>query len=133
MKFIEGDCFVTSHYMKCVVKDGFEKVFEALSREFGTVYARKFGETGESPSGIVLGEHYFFRAENDAAVLITSESLSSGDTRVEIISCAGGKGLLDVSWGAHSAYVSQVKNFLTDSGFDLVIEEGIPYYGSRAS
>jgi hypothetical protein len=54
---------VTSHSVRCVVKDSFEKIFEASSKEFGTIYARKFGKTVESTSGIVLCEHYFFRVE----------------------------------------------------------------------
>jgi predicted component of type VI protein secretion system len=104
-----------------------------MGREFETVYARRFGETGESPSGIVLGEHYFFKAENDAVVLIMLDSLSPGETKVGIISCAGGNGLLEVSCGAHSAYVSDVKNYLTDSGFDVLIEEEIPYFCESSS
>jgi hypothetical protein len=57
------------------------------------------------------------------------EGLSTSETRVEIISCTDGKGLFEVSWGAHSAYMSDVKNFLTDSGLGLVVENQIPYFG----
>jgi hypothetical protein len=31
MEFLEGGCLVRSHYVRCVVKDSFERIFEALS------------------------------------------------------------------------------------------------------
>lgn len=46
-----------------------------------------------SLAGVILGEHYFFRVENDAALLITLEEVSGAETRLEIIACAAGSGL----------------------------------------
>jgi hypothetical protein len=117
--------------MRCLVKGSFAGVFEALSEAFGNIYARKFGKVEGNVSGIVLGEHYFFRVENAAAVLITVEEASYSETRVEIISCAGGHGLLDLSYGAHSDYVRNVMNFIQHSGFGVTVEEEISYFGRK--
>jgi hypothetical protein len=54
---------------------------------------------------LILGEQYFFRTGGDAAVLILLEERLEGETRVEIISWAGGEGLFSISKGAHAAYV----------------------------
>jgi predicted component of type VI protein secretion system len=81
------------------VKSPFESVFQALKAEFGDIYAREFGKPGESLRGVILGEHYFFRVENDAALLVTLEEASSAETRIEIIACAAGHGLMgDLLW-----------------------------------
>jgi len=89
---------MTSHYLRCTAKGSFEDIFQLLSMEFGNVYAKKFGTMGESSKGIVFGEQYFFRVSNDAALLITLEEISIGETRLEIIACAAGKGLRNHLW-----------------------------------
>ncbi len=119
---------MTSHYLRCMVRDSFDKVFEALSSEFGDIYARKVGKPGESLRGVILGEHYFFRVENDAALLVTLEEVSDGETRIELIACAAGKGLMDVSYGAHDSYVHTVQDFLVKSGFQVEVEKEISYF-----
>lgn len=119
---------MSSHYLKCVVKGSFENVFEVLSKAFGNVYAKKFGESREPSKGIILGEEYFFRVNSDVAVLIILEERSVEETEIEIISCAGGAGLAGVSYSAHSAYTHKVKDFLIDSGFKVDVKEEIPYF-----
>lgn len=91
--------FMTSHYLRCTAKGSFEDIFQRLSMKFGNVYAKKFGTMGESLKGIIFGEQYFFRVSNDAALLITLEEISIGETRLEIIACAAGKGLLGILTG----------------------------------
>ena len=113
--------------------DGFDRVFDALSRQFGNIYARRFYEDGESPRGVILDEHYFFRVSNDAALLITLEQVSSGQTRVELIACAAGAGMMDLSYGAHDSYVNMAKDFLTQSGFRLEVEKEISYFDRSSS
>jgi hypothetical protein len=119
---------MTSHYLRCNVKSPFENVFQALSAEFGDIYARKSGKSGESLKGVILGEHYFFRVENDAALLITLEQASDNETKVEIIACAAGKGLMGISYGAHDSYVHRVEDFLANSGFSIEVEKEISYF-----
>lgn len=119
---------MTSHYMRCMIKDSFDKVFEALSSQFGDIYARKLGKPGESLRGVILGEHYFFRVENDAALLVTLEEFSDGETRIELIACAAGKGLMDIDYGAHDSYVHTVEDFLVKSGFPVEVEKEISYF-----
>jgi hypothetical protein len=119
---------MTSHYMRCNVKSPFENVFQALSAEFGDIYARKFGKSGELLKGVILGEHYFFRVENDAALLVTLDQASDNETKVEIIACAAGKGLMGISYGAHDSYVHSVEDFLANSGFSIEVEKEISYF-----
>ena len=85
---------MTSHYLRCNVGGSFESVFQTLSAEFGDIYSRKLGKPRESLRGVILGEHYFFRIENNAAMLVTLEEVSDNETRAEIIACAAGHGLL---------------------------------------
>jgi UDP-N-acetylglucosamine enolpyruvyl transferase len=96
--------------------------------EFGNVYAKKFGAMGESLKGIIFGEQYFFRVSNDAALMITLEEISVGETRLEIIACAAGKGLLGISYGAHATYVHNVEDVLRSQGFSVVPEKEISYF-----
>jgi predicted component of type VI protein secretion system len=119
---------MTSHYLRCNIKSPFESVFQALSGEFGDIYAREFGKSGESLKGVILGEHYFFRVKNDAALLVTMEQASDNETRVEIIACAAGEGLMGISYGAHDSYVHSVEDFLVKSGFSVEIEKEISYF-----
>ena len=121
-------CFMTSHYLSCTAKGSFEDIFQRLSMEFGNVYAKKFGTMGEFLKGIIFGEQYFFRVSNDAALLITLEEVSIGETRLEIIACAAGKGLLGISYGAHATYVHNVEDCLRSQGFSVVPEKEISYF-----
>ena len=124
---------MTSHYLRCIVNGSFEKVFQELGAEFGDIYARRFGRAGESLAGVILGEHYFFRVENDAALLITLEEVSGAETRLEIIACAAGSGLLGFSYGAHDSYVHTVEDFLTKSGLAVQVEQETSYFGRSGS
>jgi hypothetical protein len=119
---------VTSHYLRCIVKDSFDKVFEVLSDNFGEIYGKKFYKLGESPRGVILGEHYFFRVSNAAALLVTLEEVSDRETRIELIACAAGRGLTDVSYGAHDSYVHTVEDYLVQSGFHVEVEKEISYF-----
>lgn len=119
---------MTSHYLRCTVNGSFERVFQELGAEFGDIYARRFGRAGESLAGVILGEHYFFRVENDAALLITLEEVSGAETRLEIIACAAGSGLLGFSYGAHDSYVHTVEDFLTKSGLAVQVEQETSYF-----
>jgi hypothetical protein len=121
---------MSSHYIRCVVKGSFENVFEVLSKAFGNVYAKRFSSSCELSKGIILGEEYFFRVSSDVAILIILEERSVEETEVEIISCAGGTGLISISYGAHSAYAHKVKDFLADSSFKMEVKEEIPNFTS---
>lgn len=119
---------MTSHYLSGIVKSSFETVFEAVGKAFGNVHINKFGETGKSRIGLVLGEKFFLRVKSDVAVLITLKELSSDETNLEVLSCAGGKGIVSISYAAHEAYVHDVRNFLTNSGFKIDSEKEIPHF-----
>lgn len=117
---------MTSHYFYCIVANSFDATFTALNRAFGNVYSSRFGKTLQS--GVILGEQWYFRVTSDVAVLILLKELSSAETEIEVVSCAGGAGYLAVSYSAHSSYVHKVRNFLIDSGFKIENEREIPYY-----
>jgi hypothetical protein len=119
---------MTSHYLGCTVKASFENVFDALSNAYGNIYAKKYGRMNEPSVGFILGEHFFFRASSDAAVLIILRALSPLETKAEIISWAGGTGMLSISYGAHSAFVHEVKNSLLNAGFKVEQEEEVSYF-----
>lgn len=119
---------MTSHYLSGIVKSSFETVFEAVGKAFGNVYLNKFGENGESRVGLVLGEKFFLRVSSDVAVLIILKELSSDKTNIEVISCAGGKGILSISYASHEAYVHDVRNFLKNSGFKIDSEKEISHF-----
>ena len=86
-----------------------------------------------SLAGVILGEHYFFRVENDAALLITLEEVSGVEMRLEIIACAAGSGLLGFSYGAHDSYVHTVEDFLTKSGLAVQVEQETSYFSRSAT
>lgn len=88
---------MTSHYMECIVKDSLERVFEAVSEKFGNVYAKKLSDMNTARVGVILGEQWFFRVNSDVAVLITLKEVSTTQTKLEAVSCAGGAGLISIS------------------------------------
>ena len=120
---------MTSHYMRCIVKSSFENLFEALSKAFGNIYSKKIRKADGLSMGVILGEEYFFRVNSDVAVTIILEETPFNETKVEIISYAGGTGYLGISYSAHSAYVHDVKDFLTHAGFEILVEKEISYFG----
>jgi len=94
------------HYIKCMVEAPFNSIFEALEREFGNIYARKFSDNEEI--GVILGERYFLRVNSDVAITILLTSMSNEKTEVEIISSAGGTGMMEMTWNAHKTFASEV-------------------------
>ena len=122
---------MTSHYARCLVEAPFDLVFESLKQGFGNVYSNQFTFGDSRGVGVVLGEQYFFRVNSDVAVAVILQTASKDTTVLEIISCAGGTGMLEVSYAAHKAYVSDVKKHLKSGGFTVKVEEEVPYYSSR--
>jgi predicted component of type VI protein secretion system len=110
------------------VNGPFDKVFQELGTEFGDIYAKKFGKAGEPSTGVILGEHFFFRVKNDAALLITLEEITGTETKLEIIACAAGEGLLGITYGAHDSYVHTVEDFLTKQGLTVQVEQETSYF-----
>jgi hypothetical protein len=121
---------LTSHYAKCTVEAPFNSVFESLRQGFGNVYSRKFSFGDGHSVGVILGEQYFFRVNSDVAIAVILQTTDKDTTVVEIISDAGGTGMLEVSYAAHKAYVSDVKNYLSKN-FTVKVEEEIPYYSGK--
>jgi hypothetical protein len=122
---------LTSHYARCIVEAPFDSVFESLRQGFGNVYSRKFSFGDGHSVGVILGEQYFFRVNSDVAIAVILQTADKDTTILEIISCAGGAGMLEISYAAHKAYVSDVKKYLESRNFTVKVEEEVPYYSSR--
>jgi len=122
---------LTSHYARCVVEAPFDSVFESLKQGFGNVYSNQFTLNESLSVGVILGEQYFFRVNSDAAITIVLKTADKDTTVLEIISCAGGAGMLEISYAAHKAYVSDVKKYLKNRNFTVKVEEEVPYYSSK--
>jgi hypothetical protein len=113
------------HYTKCAVEAPFTQVFEALKREFGNIYAKRF--SGDREIGLILGQQCFLRVNSDVAIAIILQSAGNEKTTVEIISSAGTIGMLGMTWNAHKAFASKVKEHLTRE-FKSKTEQEISYF-----
>jgi len=113
------------HYIKCAVEASFTQVFEALKREFGNIYAKRF--PGHNKIGVILGQQYFLRVNSDVAISIILQSAGDEKTTVEIISSAGAAGMLGITWNAHKAFASKVKEYLAHE-FKSKTEQEISYF-----
>jgi hypothetical protein len=119
---------LTSHYAKCAIYASFDSVFESLQKRFGNVYSNRFTFNDYHSVGVILGEQFFFRVKSDAAITLILQNTSKDKTVLEIISCAGGTGMLEISYGAHKAYVSDVIKYLESNNITITVDEEIPYY-----
>jgi len=99
------------HYIRCVVEASFNSVLEDLEREFGNIYARRFSDS--EGIGVILGERYFLGVNSDVAITILLKSINNEKTEVEIISSAGGTGMMEMTWNAHKTFASEVAERLT--------------------
>lgn len=122
---------LTSHYARCTIEAPFDSAFESLRQGFGNVYSRQFTFGDGHSVGVILGEQYFFRVNSDVAVAVILQTVNKDTTVLEIISCAGGTGMLEVSYAAHKAYISDVMKYLKSKNFTVKVEEEVPYYSSR--
>jgi hypothetical protein len=73
-----------------------------LRQGFGNVYSRQFSFSDGRNAGVILGEQYFFRVNSDVAVAVILQTADKDTTVLEIISCAGGAGMLEISHAAQS-------------------------------
>ncbi|MCW4010716.1 MAG: hypothetical protein NWF05_08870 [Candidatus Bathyarchaeota archaeon] len=122
---------MTSHYMLCKVSGSFEQLAQYLSRYFGNIHSEQWGES-EGRTAVILGESYFVRANSNAAVLMVLKEAGASETDLEIISCAGASGVLEISWGAHGAYVHRIRDSLQRAGFTLEVIKETPNYDASA-
>jgi hypothetical protein len=113
--------------MSCKVSCSFEQVTQYLTKYFGTTHNEQW-KTPEGKIAVILGESYYIRANSNAAILIIVKETSELETNLELISCAGASGVLEISWGAHGAYVKRIKNSLENAGFSVEVTKEIPNY-----
>lgn len=121
-----------SHYMLCKVSGSFEHIAQYLSKYFGNIHHEQLN-TPQGRAVIILGESYFIRANSNAAILMVLKEVSASETSLELISCAGASGVLEISWGAHNSYVHRIKDSLQRAGMKADVINEIPNYESTAS
>ncbi|MCW4022261.1 MAG: hypothetical protein NWF02_03760 [Candidatus Bathyarchaeota archaeon] len=105
----------------------FEQVTQYLIKYFGTIHNEQWN-TPEGKIAVILGETYYIRANSNAAMLIIAKETGDSQTDLELISCAGTSGVLELSWGAHGAYVKRIKASLENAGFIVEVNKEIPNY-----
>ncbi len=124
---------MTSHYMLCRVGGSFEQVAQYLGKYFGNIHNEQW-RTTEGRTAVFLGESYFIRANGDAAVLMILKEADASECHLELISWAGATGILELSWGAHGAYVNRIRDSLKRAGIKVeVLKEIADYEASPAS
>lgn len=64
-------------------------------------------------------EKFYFRTSSSAALTIMANE-SNAETEVEIVSLAGGEGLLNISWGANKNFAQKAIDILKRCDFDVV-------------
>lgn len=115
--------------MLCKVFGSFEEIAQSLSNRLGKVH-NEWVSSSEGRIAIILEESYFFRSSSSTAMLMVLKEINVSETNLELISCAGATGLLNISWGAHKSYVHEIKNSLQKSGFKVEVIKEIPNYSS---
>lgn len=63
-------------------------------------------------------EKFYFRTSSSAALTIMANETEDA-TEVEIVSLAGGEGLLNISWGANQDFAQKAINVLKRHGFEI--------------
>jgi len=117
--------------IRIIAYSDFNKIFRILVGEFGQIYYNLFNQNEVRKVGVILGEKYFLRTGSFAAIAILLEEIGENKCQLDIISYAGGEGLLDLSYGSHPSYVQDVLRFLRRNNitYEKVME--INYMSSR--
>jgi hypothetical protein len=118
---------VTSHYLLCKLSGSYEQVAQYLGKYFGNIHSEQW----QAPTGrvaVFLGESYFIRANGNAAVLMILKEAGASECNLELISWAGATGILELSWGAHGAYVNRIRDSLKRAGFNVEVLKEIHDY-----
>jgi len=117
---------MTGHMIRLEIESSFDKVFKNLAYKFCKIYYNIF-KLNDKRIGIMLDEKWFLRTGSVAGLAIIIEELSDLKVRIEIISFAGGEGLLNISWGSHKSYCHDVLNHIKKAGFKILKIDEIDY------
>jgi len=118
--------------MLCTVSGSFEQVTQYLKKYFCNIHNDQW-DTPEGRIAVILGELFFIRSNNNAAILITAKEVGTSETNLELISYAGASGIFDLSWGAHGSYVHRIKDSLQRAGFTVEVTKEIPNYDALSA
>jgi phytoene dehydrogenase-like protein len=118
---------MTAHYLLCRVFGSFDEIAQYLGKYFGNVH-RKQWNTTDGKAAVFLGESYFIRSNSNAAILMILKETSPSEAELEVISCAGASGVMELSWGAHGAYVKRIIESLQRAGLKVEVQKEIANY-----
>jgi hypothetical protein len=118
--------------MLCKVSGSFEQLSQYLGKYFGNIHNEQW-RTTEGRTAVFLGESYFIRANGDAAILMILKEAGESECHLELISWAGATGILELSWGAHGAYVNRIRDSLKHAGMKVEVLKEIPDYEASSA
>jgi hypothetical protein len=111
--------------MLCKVSGSFEQLAQYLGKYFGNIHNEQWSTT-EGQIAVFLGESYFMRSNSNAAALMILKEAGESETHLEIISHAGGSGVLEIS-GRPRAYVNRIKDTYNEQ-IRVEVTKEIPNY-----
>ncbi|HDJ25722.1 MAG TPA: hypothetical protein ENF34_00180 [Candidatus Bathyarchaeota archaeon] len=114
----------SAHYVRALIYAPFKDLYVGLSKAFGNCFRRCFRLEDGRLMGIIIGERFFFRTSSTASLVIVLEEKLAGRVLLEAIAQAGGKGFMDISYGAHVDYAHDVLRYVSDMqmGYELLNE-----------
>ncbi len=118
----------SAHYARVLVHAPFADLYRGFARRHGNCFRRCLRLEDGRLLGIILGEKFFFRTSSTASIMVILEERDRARTVAEIISHAGGKGIFDISYAAHTDYVHEVLSDIREMGFRYELLEEIDYF-----
>ena len=107
---------MVGHLIRVEVFTSFNKLFTLLSEKFGKIFHIAFKTEKGRKIGFILGEKLYLSTTSVVGLVIIIEEIESDKQRVDLISFAGGAGLLKLSLGTHISYIRDVLIFLENNG-----------------
>ena len=92
---------------------------ELTQYDIATLVDRVEKEYADGKVTLLCFEKFYFRSNSSAALTIMANE-TKDLTEVEIISLAGGEGLLNISWGANKNFAQKVVEALQRIGFEVI-------------
>jgi len=117
---------LAGHFVRIRIRSNFSTIFRLLLSGFGNIYCKVFARENKR-IGAILDEKWFLRTNSSVALAIFVEELSSDECLVDLVSYAGGVGLLNISWDSHLDYIADVLRFLKSHNIEFKKEMEINY------
>lgn len=99
--------FPVDEIVKVLTDFGVSNLIDRVEREYA-----------DGKVTLLCFEKFYFRTSSSAALTIMANEMK-GSIEVEIVSLAGGEGLLNISWGANQDFAQKAINILKRHGFEI--------------